>query len=1326
MKILRWIGIATAASVFGLAAIVAIAPSIISTSWGRGVCLNAASRFCPGSIELKSLSVGWLSGIDLQGLRVKDCQGRDWVTCSRISLEKPLLSLLFSQKDIGAITVVSPSMYCYASSKSSSLKPAKESCLEEKSEKHKSHSPVVSEKQSQKEVRSVPMATPDVKGSITISDAQCIAVVDDRVVGSLAHGNVFVDLDLLHATKGTIDGDLTNTSSKSTPLSLTFSLDGATQLSQMKGAFSFSCNKVPVDLLKALTQSVHPDIAEFLKESFGSTVSYSVSATLSGPAIVVHSALTSDNVCSDINVKIEDGTCVVDRGDLVTGTISPALFHLLTHDHLLDGRSLSLLSPTTCSIENNSPLSIQLSPLRLRTPMDLHCSTKTPCTFSVGHSQLPITVSIDSSLQGSPETPTANVLVTASSAADTATLHLTAAATQQDAGYFLTSSVNLNGKWPSFAEEITGLPCSSLVGPDLTSAIRVEGPFQAINDFSLQGEATVASAHIKKRAVFSCTPKLFSVSHASLEAFIPTGIIEKYGATPHFSNPLGSAHLQSTVNGFSIPLEKFSPVFTKMAVDAITTIEVPTLFLQPNGEMTGALDSSTITCKKSEQSPIASFDVKAKASVTSKGIPLIASVIDKEGLTCQLAGTYNFEKPALSIAKVNLSAARLSAHIQDFALSFNSGILATLSSPATVQLVIDKEAIAALPSNSMCSIARPAELMLTVQPFSLSQKDGAWQGTAISSEIRCENIQLSGKKSFGPYSLSIPLSFDMNHHTISAKPAITSGAESLLKAAATVQLPEQSDIPFIEALSAECSVEIQKLPTALLEALLQKPLTVLIGDELSSKLSCTFNGLHAKGNCVSVASSGLFWKAAVDLSCDDLQLSTGRSGALDIETTISPQCFESIQSMAGQPGGVKIVEPFSLHMSVPTCSMNLSPLFSKTTATFWELLGGATISTKISTSAIHLQQHGTPIGRLPPITATVDLQGTNSLKFSIDGPAGLDSGDMTISLKGSLDNAWNKEGLTLPTSHLRTTVDVNRFPTRVLDLVAPEKGALMEKAIGETLHVAGTVSVDNMQSGVVLADLNAKNCTAHVDGTIQHGVLTLNNPAMASLIVTKEAGALLLKDVHPLLATAVNSEKPMKLTIDPHGVSIPLSPFSITKITLPKVTVDVGKIVVKNGGALKVILALLGMGHAANSEDLPVWLTPLYLRVQGGVITCQRADALVADKLHMITWGNVDLGQEQINMVVAIPQETLAAIRLKITSPTPERGLQIPITGPLSNPKIDTSKATARLAGAGILNNSNDKRLQIFGGLLQAAAASMGEPDQPIPAPTTQPFPWER
>jgi hypothetical protein len=94
-------------------------------------------------------------------------------------------------------------------------------------------------------------------------------------------------------------------------------------------------------------------------------------------------------------------------------------------------------------------------------------------------------------------------------------------------------------------------------------------------------------------------------------------------------------------------------------------------------------------------------------------------------------------------------------------------------------------------------------------------------------------------------------------------------------------------------------------------------------------------------------------------------------------------------------------------------------------------------------------------------------------------------------------------------------------------------------------------------------------------------------------------------------------------------------------------------------------------------------------------------------------------------MMIAIPLETLNKVGIQIASNHPERGLQIPIKGPSSNPKIETGRATAKLAGASATKVSSDKRVQLLGGLIQAAA-TVGEEDKPIPAQTTQPLPWER
>ena len=1095
MKILRWVGIVVGAAVAFAIVLLAAAPTVVSTSWGKKTCLGFASRVYPGTIELASLRAGWLSGVELQGLLVKDAKGRQVLSCSRFALKKPLLSLLVSQKDFGSIAIDSPAFFCYNDAAAPS--PAS----------HDSSKKTSGKAALQKSDPQRLPKTPDVRAKIDISGAQLVAIDGEKTVGQLNNGTVALDLDSLHTSKGKVEGDLALKDTTPTPLSLSFSLNGAPELTQMKGSFSFSCHGVPTELLAALTNSVDPQIGAFLKEAFGEKLSYSVSADLNGPNVVLHSVLDSGNLRSDVNVQVQDSVATVNQGPLLTGTISPRLFNLIANQP-----SITLLSSAVCSIENMQPLSIQIDQLRLTAPMDVRCSTKTPLTLSFGESKPTTTVAVESSLRGNSDVLDASVSVHAVTKETSANLTCTGSVHPKEDGYHIYAKTVLDGQWPAVLENAVGFPASS-IGKELSS------------------EAVLNDLVIKK-------------------------------------------------------------------------------------------DFSTV-----------------------------------------------------------------------------------LSSPATIKVSL---APTSLPNG--LQLSHPIDLSVTVLPFSLSKKD-----SVIKAVLQSGEVSFTDPKAKGPFTLSVPISFDVSQNKIKAEPTINNGMTPIVTGNTTIHLPKDSNLsPTIDS-----AFDVHKFPTSILEALFCQSLTSLVGESISSSVSCTFNGLAAKGNTLSFTGSGSFWKAQAHCALDTMKLSGTKP--LEFEGTFSPAWFNALKK-----SDVSIAQPITVRFSAPTFFADLSSFLAPTgSQSPWELLETVAASANLSVSSIELVQQSATIGRLSPLLANFDVSGKrHAVDFSVSAPAGA-ADSMVVAAKGSCEGFWNKQGLTLAASHLRSTVNVDQFPTRALDIVAPGKGKLFEEAIGTTIHLTGNVSIDELKSGTATFDLSSKNCSAHLDGSIQNGTMTLKTPATASITVTKDAGEALFKDVSPLLATAVRSEKPIQVTVDSKGTAIPLSPFSLAKVEIPKITADVGKITVKNGGVLKVILALLGMGNAANGDDLDVWLTPLYLKFQKGVLTCARADALVASKLHMITWGDIDVSRDRINMIVAIPEESLASLRLKIMTPTPERGLQIPITGSSSHPDIDTKRATARLAGAGIMNNVPDKRLQILGGLIQAAATAAGEPDQPIPPPTTSPLPWE-
>lgn len=453
-------------------------------------------------------------------------------------------------------------------------------------------------------------------------------------------------------------------------------------------------------------------------------------------------------------------------------------------------------------------------------------------------------------------------------------------------------------------------------------------------------------------------------------------------------------------------------------------------------------------------------------------------------------------------------------------------------------------------------------------------------------------------------------------------------------------------------------------------------------------------------------------------------LTGGVSLQVEGNGTVSPETLSAIKAAVHCSCPISITKPVSFSLSPSTCTFELQSLF-RDTSTVVSLLNSATLKANLSLSPLTLCRHHHHLGSLAALEGNVTLNGpSHSLSFALSTPRDQHDGAINMDIQGTCEDLWNQDGFTPPLSRINTSVTISEFPTRLIELAMPDKGELLEKAVGKTVRLTGFASIEKMKTGAVKFDLTAKHCSVHIDGLIQDGALSLKAPATASLEVTEKAGALLLKDVNPLLATALSSKQPLRLSIDPAGAFIPLSPFSLAAVRLPKITADVGQLVVKNGGALKIILALLGLGKAASADTVDLWLTPVYLRLEKGMVTCQRTDALAADKLHIITWGTIDLNHDTINMIMAIPQDCLQQLHIEILTTTPERGLQIPVTGSSTNPNIETKRVTAKLAGAGMYVSRN-AHAALIGGLLQAAAA-VGSDDQPIPPPTTQPFPWTR
>jgi len=258
-------------------------------------------------------------------------------------------------------------------------------------------------------------------------------------------------------------------------------------------------------------------------------------------------------------------------------------------------------------------------------------------------------------------------------------------------------------------------------------------------------------------------------------------------------------------------------------------------------------------------------------------------------------------------------------------------------------------------------------------------------------------------------------------------------------------------------------------------------------------------------------------------------------------------------------------------------------------------------------------------------------------------------------------------------------------------------------------------------NGTIKAEVDGEHSRAKLKGRVEDGVLFLTDPLTGEMEVTETLSKLVLKDVNPLLITAVGGEEPIRLNVDPQGFAWPLLNFEKTQVSIEKAQIDFGKIKCTNGGPVGAILSLLKAHKLSNEKFTTLWFTPQYLSMKEGVLKLERMDFLIADSFHLATWGKVDWPSNKVKMILALTSQTMRkAFGIKIPK---EEMFQISMKGTTGKISIDSTSTGARLAAL-IAEETTGPAGDIVGTILNTQKLALG--DGKVPPPKTQPFPWEK
>ncbi|MFW6189126.1 MAG: hypothetical protein ACOC7T_01725 [Planctomycetota bacterium] len=95
--------IAAGVLLLGIALLVALLPTLLSTPPGRRLVLGAANRDLPGALQVERWSLGWFSGFDLHGVSFEGSRSGHRLLARRVSVPASAFRLMGEKKQTGAV-----------------------------------------------------------------------------------------------------------------------------------------------------------------------------------------------------------------------------------------------------------------------------------------------------------------------------------------------------------------------------------------------------------------------------------------------------------------------------------------------------------------------------------------------------------------------------------------------------------------------------------------------------------------------------------------------------------------------------------------------------------------------------------------------------------------------------------------------------------------------------------------------------------------------------------------------------------------------------------------------------------------------------------------------------------------------------------------------------------------------------------------------------------------------------------------------------------------------------------------------------------------------
>lgn len=432
------------------------------------------------------------------------------------------------------------------------------------------------------------------------------------------------------------------------------------------------------------------------------------------------------------------------------------------------------------------------------------------------------------------------------------------------------------------------------------------------------------------------------------------------------------------------------------------------------------------------------------------------------------------------------------------------------------------------------------------------------------------------------------------------------------------------------------------------------------------------------------------------------------------EATVTPALLASTRSDATPAATLR--EPAGLRVTLERLIVPLAPFD----------YAGVSATGDLQLDTLAVQSVGGTVSNIGATEATFRFEGGGGGQAELDLDSRIravegESGELSLALTAA--NLLNSEGA-ISGDALSLTLNgrLQQLPSGLVDQLLDTDG-LVAATLGHTANLSIDTQLDKLRGPLSLS-LDAANTRADIKARIGEQGLTLTEPLAAQLEPTPEFGQKVLAKVHPIFETTQRAEQPVRLQIPAEGVRIPIQDFDFSRVVVPGMALDFGRVVLKSGWLLRGIVGLgqrFGKMENVQREEWVAWFTPAVLKVENGqIIYTRRLDLLLDQRLHLATWGRADVVNDRSDLTLAFMPDTMERV-FGITVAAND-ALHVPIRGPLSGPGVDFKKAAADLARLRAQEEVAGENP--LAGLLLGSVGGKVTGAGPVPPASVSPLPW--